>query len=95
MCLAFNCDTSDILASIQLCGDDLPWVSKAKHIGNILHQDGTTAHAIKVKRGIFIQNALELEQEFHFLPAAQKMRLNLLKTAISAVVAFGSLKVMR
>ena len=78
MCIAFNCNTRDNLASIQLCGDNLPWVSKAKHIGNYLHEDGTTDLDVRVKKGMFIQNAMELDQEFHCLPADQKMRLNLL-----------------
>ena len=55
-----------------------PWVTQAKHIGNLLHEDGTTYLDVRVKKGIFIQNAMELDQEFHCLPADQKMRLNLL-----------------
>ena len=78
MCIAFNCSNRDNLAPIQLCGDNLPWVSRAKHIGNFLHEDGTTDHDIRVKKGIFIQNAMDLDQEFHCLPADLKMKLNLL-----------------
>ena len=78
MCIAFNCNTRDKLAPISLCGNNLPWVSKAKHIGNFLHEDGSTDLDIRVKKGIFIQNAMELDQEFYSLPAALKMKLNLL-----------------
>ena len=78
MCIAFNCTNKENLAPIQLCGDNLPWVSKAKHIGNYLHEGGTTDLDVRVKKGMFIQTAMELEQEFHCLPAAQKMRLNML-----------------
>ena len=53
-------------------------MSKAKHIGNFLHEDGSTDLDIRVKKGIFIQNAMELDQEFYSLPAALKMKLNLL-----------------
>ena len=67
--------TSHQLAPIKLNGDDLPWVSKAKHIGNILHEDGSTEHDIKVKKGIFIQTAMDLNQEFFSLPPNLKLKL--------------------
>ena len=73
MCLVFNCPNQ--LANIKLNNDDLPWVSKAKHIGNILHEDGSTDHDLKVKKGIFIQTAMDLNQEFFSLPPNLKMRL--------------------
>ena len=76
MCIAFNCDSKDQLGSVKLNGDGLPWVTKAKHIGNFLQEDGTTDHDLRVKRGIFIQNAMELNQEFSCLPAGSKLRLN-------------------
>ena len=78
MCIAFNCSTKDHLAPIQLGSDNLPWVKKAKHIGNYLHEDGTTDLDVRVKKGIFIQTAMELGQEYHSLPADHKMRLNML-----------------
>ena len=78
MCIAFNCTNRDQLASVKLNGDSLPWVSRAKHIGNFLSEDGTTDHDMKVKKGIFIQSAMEINQEFFCLPAPIKMRLNLL-----------------
>ena len=42
MCLAFNCEDKVALAPVKLNGDDVPWVSKAKHLGNWLHEDGST-----------------------------------------------------
>ena len=78
MCMAFNCSSRNQLAPIKLNDDDLPWVPKAKHIGNYLHEDGTTGLDLRVKKGIFIQTAMELNQEFFSLPASLKMRLNLL-----------------
>ena len=56
-------------------GDDLPWVARAKHIGNILHEDGSSGHDLEVKKGIFIQTAMDLNQEFFSLPPNLKMRL--------------------
>ena len=64
--------------SIKLNGDNLPWVAKAKHIGNYLHRDCKTDLGMRVKKGICIQRAVELNQEFISLPASLKMRLNLL-----------------
>ena len=78
MCIAFNCENRKDLACIQLNGDDLPWVAKAKHIGNILHENGTTDADLRMKKGIFIQTAMELNQEFASFPAEIKYRLNLL-----------------
>ena len=75
MCLAFNCDCTELLSPIILNKSCLPWVSRAKHIGNFLQEDGTTSYDLTVKRGIFIQTALELNQEFSSLPSAIKMRL--------------------
>ena len=78
MCIAFNCSNREQLAPVQLNGDDLPWVSKAKHIGNWLNEDGSTDLDLRVKKGIFIQTAMELNQEFSSLPASIRMRLNML-----------------
>ena len=66
------------MIAIQLNGDDLPWVTKAKHIGNMLHESGTTDADVRVKKGIFIQTAMELNQEFATFPAKIRYRLNLL-----------------
>ena len=78
MCIAFNCSSRKELAHVKLNGDNLPWVQKAKHIGNFLHEDGTTDTDLRVKKGIFIQTAMELNQEFSSLPASIRWRLNML-----------------
>ena len=76
MCISFNCTTKEQLSSIVLDNNILPWVTKAKHIGNYLHEDGTTGYDLSVKRGIFIQTELEINQEFAYLPASIRVRLN-------------------
>ena len=78
MCIAFNSSNKELLAPVKLNGDNLPWVSQAKHIGNFLFEDGTTDLDLRVKKGMFIHSAMELNQEFSYLPAAFRMRLNLL-----------------
>ena len=54
ICLAFNCQNRDRLSPILLNGNALPWRKSAKHIGNILHEDGTLEKDIEVKRARFI-----------------------------------------
>ena len=76
MCIAFNCISRDQLSSIFMNDDILPWVPHAKHIGNHLHQDGTTDLDTRVKKGMFIQNAMELNQEFFFTDPITKIRVN-------------------
>ena len=78
MCIAFNCPNRDTLANIKLNGDNLPWVPRAKHIGNIIHEDGSTDHYLEFKKGIFIKTAMDLNQEFYWLPPDLKFRLCLL-----------------
>ena len=78
MCIAFNCTHRTDLAHVKLNGDNLPWVQKAKHIGNFLHEDGSTDTDLRVKKGIFIQTAMELNQEFSSLPAHIRWRMNML-----------------
>ena len=75
MCMAFNCLNIDQLASIRLNNDDLPWVSRAKHIGNILYEDGSSGYDLETKRIIFIQTAMELNLEFFSLPPDLKLRM--------------------
>ena len=76
MCIAFNCHSKEQLSNVVLDNNVLPWVTKAKHIGNYLHEDGSTCYDLNIKRGIFIQTALEINQEFSSLPANIRMRLN-------------------
>ena len=69
MCIAFNGTHRRDLACVKMNGDNLAWVQKAKHIGNFLHEDGSTDTDLMVKKGIFIQTTMELNQVFSRLPA--------------------------
>ena len=75
MCIAFHCSNRNQLAPIKLNGDNLPWVSRAKHIGNVLHEDGSTGHDLEFKKGMFIQTAMDINQEFFSLPSELKMKM--------------------
>ena len=52
---------------MKLCGDDLPWVTNVKHLGNYLEDkiDGLKKD-VKMKRAQFINKNNELIQEFKF-----------------------------
>ena len=47
---------------LQLCGNDLPWVSTAEHLGHTLHESGTMSQDTKVKRARFISDAVEIRE---------------------------------
>ena len=61
-------------ASLQLYGDDLPWVTSAVHLGHELHQVGTMEHDAKVRRAIFIQNSTDIREMFEFAHPAQVLQ---------------------
>ena len=69
ICIAFNCPDKESLANINLDGNGLPWKSFAKHIGNILHEDGTMDKDVQTKRAAFIDRCQNLNNEFEALPS--------------------------
>lgn len=75
-CMAFS-KSKQILPPIFLNDTILPWVSEAKHLGNTI----STKHLnmgkdINIKRAIFIQRAIELNQEFYFCHPDSKHFIN-------------------
>ena len=79
VCIAFNSnEDSDSLAIITLNGDPLPWKESVKHIGTTLIRNGTMEQDCKEQRAIFIQNCMEINQEFETLPSEIKMLYNAL-----------------
>ena len=75
VCLAFHCKNKEQLPSIQLNNDPLPWKSSAKHIGCLLHEDGTMDSDIRTKRAIFINDVMSLNNQFCFVRPEQQVRL--------------------
>ena len=65
------------LPSMVLCGTELPWVDKSKHLAitvtNVI--DGCQKD-IMIKRAIFIDKSSEVNQEFHFAPPTSRMKLH-------------------
>ena len=54
------------VAPVKLNGDNLPWVSELKHLGNVLECSNTMQRDIAIKRGKFIGKLNSLSQEFHY-----------------------------
>ena len=59
---------------LTLCGQDLPWVESATHLGHELHQSGTMEHDAKVARARFIEQSVEVRQTFFFASPAEVIR---------------------
>ena len=77
-CLAFLKKTREI-QPVKLCGDDLPWVEKGKHLGNLIgtKSDGMKADLL-VKRAQYIQKNNDLNQEFYFAHPCTKFEINMI-----------------
>ena len=75
MCIAFCCEYWKTLPPIYLNGDPLPWKESVKHIGSVLHCDGTMEKDNREKRAIFIQTCMNLNQEFETLPCESQLKL--------------------
>ena len=75
-CLAFL-KNQRVIKPVTLCGDNLPWVVKGKHLGNIVENksDGMKKDLL-VKRAQYIQKNNELNQEFFFTHPDTKFEIN-------------------
>ena len=85
-CLAFLQKERNV-RPVVLCGNDLPWVSSCKHLGNTIV---TTASAlagdirsqdVKIKRSAFINKNNELIQEFHFAHPKSVSEINMIQNS--------------
>ena len=75
VCIGFNDKNWRNLPKVKLNGDGLPWREKHKHLGNKLHWTGTMTQDAREKRGKFISNCMEINQEFFFASAEVKVRM--------------------
>ena len=57
---------ADYPKPVKLCGQDLPWVKHATHLGHELHQVCNMEFDANMKRGEFIENSVQIRETFHF-----------------------------
>ena len=51
---------------LMLCGQALPWVARAEHLGHALSEDGTMRRDAVEKRAQFIDSSVKIRETFHF-----------------------------
>ena len=75
-CIAFLKSERN-LRKMKLCGNDLPWESSGKHLGNKVENkiDGMRKDLLE-KRAKYIDKNNELCQEFHFAHPRSKLQMN-------------------
>ena len=75
VCLAFNDKKWKDLPKMKLNGDELPWKEQHKHLGNKLHCSGNMEQDAREKRGRFVSNAMDLNQQYSFASTEVKLRM--------------------
>ena len=71
---------------LQLCGQPLPWVERAEHLGHTLHQDGLMRQDCKEKRASFIDSSVKIRECFNFAHPAEVVKA----TEIYSTACYGS-----
>ena len=67
---------TDVVA-LRLNGNSLPWVTKAKYLGNDIEAYGKGLYSdVRVKRAKYIERNVEINQEFPFAHPGVKCKLN-------------------
>ena len=84
------------LPSLKLCGVQLPWVDKIKHLGNYIanSMDGSQMD-IRIKSAKYIEKNNSLCQEFYFAHPKTKGVLNNIYMDIILDPNFGNLEVRK
>ena len=59
---------------LTLCGDQLPWVKSAVHLGHELHESGLIDHDAIVKRAQFIDKSVEVRNMFEWAAPAEVLQ---------------------
>ena len=57
-----------------LCGDQLPWVQSAVHLGHELHESGLMDHDVAVKRAQFVDKSVEIRDMFEWAAPAEVLQ---------------------
>ena len=76
-CIAFLQRHRDI-PSLKLCANDLPWVERGKHLGNVIENKDRIKKDTLVKRAEYIQKNNDLTQEFFFAHPDSKFEINMI-----------------
>ena len=75
-CLAFLKNPRD-LPKLMLCGNELPWVDRLKHLGNTINDSINGGQLdTKIKSACYVQNNVSLNQEFDFSHPKSKLTVN-------------------
>ena len=74
VCMCFG-DKSRETVDVILNNDKLPWKVKTKHIGNTLHENCLMDQDILEKKGIFIDQCMNLNQEFRFASSEVQLKM--------------------
>ena len=61
-------------APLMLCGQPLPWVAAATHLGHELHETGEMRHDATVKRAILIGKSVDVRDSFSFADPSSVLR---------------------
>ena len=62
---------------------ELPWVASATHLGHELHESGRMEKDARMKRGKFISDSVQVQENFHF--ASPVEALTVIKKKCSAL----------
>ena len=75
-CLAFLKNPRE-LPKLMLCGNELPWVDRLKHLGNTIDNSINGGQLDnKIKSARYLQNNVSLNQEFYFAHPKSKLTVN-------------------
>ena len=75
-CIAFM-RKPRVKINMMLCGNKLPWVNQFKHLGNtITNQKNIMEQDIVIKKAMYVNKNIELDQEFYFCHPMTKFRIN-------------------
>ena len=75
-CIAFQ-RKPQVLPSVYLCGNPLPWVDRIKHLGTTISSGKIKSEQdIMQKRARFIEKCNNISQEFHYAHPVTKVKLN-------------------
>ena len=65
------------LATISLCGNQLPWVNTITHLGiRITNNNNILEKDMSIKKARYVSKNIELNQEFYFASPETKMTIN-------------------